>query len=327
MPESILELRGLTKHYPVRSGWRGGTLQAVDSIDLVVERGRSVGIVGESGCGKTTTARMMLLLERPTSGEILFEGNDIGAADARAKRRYRREVQPVFQNPYASLNPRMRVGAIVGEPLQALGHMRGREVDDRVHAALAQVGLPTDAAHRYPHQFSGGQRQRVALARALALRPRLVVLDEPVSALDVSIRAQMLNLLKDLEEELGLTYVLIAHDLPTLRFLVDEVVVMYLGRIVERGPTEQIFSDPRHPYTQALLSAVPALHGGDAARTEVPLAGEVPSPIDPPSGCHFRTRCPHVRDLCEQVVPTLGIVGKSVVACHMVHQPALEVQE
>jgi oligopeptide/dipeptide ABC transporter ATP-binding protein len=322
LAEHIVELRGLTKHYTTRGSWRHGSLRAVDGIDLVVAPGRSVGIVGESGCGKTTTARMLLLLERPTAGEVVFDGVDVSTARERVKRRYRRAVQPVFQDPYASLSPRMRVGAIVGEPLHALDGVRGRDLDQRVTAALEQVGLSADAASRYPYQFSGGQRQRVALARALALRPRLVVLDEPVSALDVSIRAQMLNLLKDLGDELGLTYVVIAHDLPTLRFLVDEVAVMYLGRIVERGPTEEIFDTPQHPYTQALLSAVPSVLRGDAHVREMILEGEIPSAIDPPSGCHFRTRCAHARDVCAAEAPALEPHGGSVVACHMVSRSA-----
>ncbi|MGE0140945.1 MAG: ABC transporter ATP-binding protein [Ilumatobacteraceae bacterium] len=323
LAEHIVELRGLTKHFTTRGSWRHGSLRAVDGIDLVVAPGRSVGIVGESGCGKTTTARMLLLLERPTAGEVIFDGVDVSTAGERVKRRYRRAVQPVFQDPYASLSPRMRVGAIVGEPLHALDGVRGRDLDQRVTAALEQVGLSADAASRYPYQFSGGQRQRVALARALALRPRLVVLDEPVSALDVSIRAQMLNLLKDLGDELGLTYVVIAHDLPTLRFLVDEVAVMYLGRIVERGPTEEIFDTPQHPYTQALLSAVPSVLRGDAHVREMILEGEIPSAIDPPSGCHFRTRCAHARDVCAAEAPALEPHGESVVACHMVSRTAI----
>ncbi|MGD9999451.1 MAG: ABC transporter ATP-binding protein [Ilumatobacteraceae bacterium] len=323
LAEHIVELRGLTKHFTTRGSWRHGSLRAVDGIDLVVAPGRSVGIVGESGCGKTTTARMLLLLERPTAGEVVFDGVDVSTARERVKRRYRRAVQPVFQDPYASLSPRMRVGAIVGEPLHALDGVRGRDLDQRVTAALEQVGLSADAASRYPYQFSGGQRQRVALARALALRPRLVVLDEPVSALDVSIRAQMLNLLKDLGDELGLTYVVIAHDLPTLRFLVDEVAVMYLGRIVERGPTEEIFDTPQHPYTQALLSAVPSVLRGDAHVREMILEGEIPSAIDPPSGCHFRTRCAHARDVCAAEAPALEPHGESVVACHMVSRTAI----
>jgi oligopeptide/dipeptide ABC transporter ATP-binding protein len=215
----------------------------------------------------------------------------------------------------------MRVAAIVGEPLHALAGVRGSELDDRVREALAQVGLPADAARRFPYQFSGGQRQRVALARALALRPRLVVLDEPVSALDVSVRAQVLNLLKDLEDELGLTYVLIAHDLPTLRFLVSEVVVMYLGRIVERGPTEQLFEDPRHPYTRALLSAVPAVHPGEQDAEEIVLEGEIPSAIEPPSGCRFRTRCPWAMPVCADVEPALEERAGVWVACHLIDRP------
>ncbi|HEY3485451.1 MAG TPA: oligopeptide/dipeptide ABC transporter ATP-binding protein, partial [Ilumatobacteraceae bacterium] len=254
---------------------------------------------------------------------VLFEGNDINAADRRGRLRYRATVQPVFQDPYSSLSPRMRVGEIVGEPLHAIAGVRGNELRHRVATVLDEVGLGPGAADRYPHQFSGGQRQRIALARALALRPRLVVLDEPVSALDVSIRAQILNLLKDLEEELGLTYVLIAHDLPTLRFLVAEVMVMYLGRIVERGPTEQIFATPAHPYTRALLDAVPTLVPSAATWSdEGAVDGEVPNPIDPPSGCAFRTRCPHAMELCAELQPALEPNGEGWVACHFVKTEA-----
>jgi oligopeptide transport system ATP-binding protein len=318
MAEPIVTVEALRKHYAVRGhGGRKAPLRAVDGIDLTVSKGGSVGIVGESGCGKTTTARMLLLLEKPTSGRVLFEGEDIHEMGRRGRARYRAAVQPVFQDPYSSLSPRQRVGSIVGEPLHALAHVRGSELHDSVREALVQVGLPADAAQRYPYQFSGGQRQRIALARALALRPRLVVLDEPVSSLDVSVRAQMLNLLKDLEEQLGLTYVLIAHDLPTLRYLVSEVIVMYLGRVVERGPAEQVFSDPQHPYTQALLDAVPSVHDR-GVRQDVVLEGEVPSAIDPPSGCAFRTRCPFAMPVCAEEFPPLDEHNGTWVACHLV---------
>lgn len=323
MAETIVALEAVSKQFPVRTRFgRRAILHAVDGVDLAIAEGRSVGVVGESGCGKTTTARMLLLLEQPTSGRVVFDGGDVSSLGANGRRRYRSAVQPVFQDPYSSLSPRMRVGNIVGEPLRVLGDAGASERKDRVREALAQVGLGPEAASRYPYQFSGGQRQRIALARALALRPRLVVLDEPVSALDVSIRAQMLNLLKDLEEELGLTYVLIAHDLPTLRFLVAEVVVMYLGRIVERAPTEQLFADPQHPYTQALLSSVPTVRDGELHVDEIVLEGEIPSAISPPSGCHFRTRCPYARDLCAEQVPALEENDGSWVSCHLVNRPA-----
>jgi len=320
--DALVELVGVRKHYSVR-GPRAGRhvqLRAVDGVDLDVRPGRSVGIVGESGCGKSTTARLLLLLEPPTEGRVLFRGSEVTGRGAGA-RRYRASVQPVFQDPFSSLSPRLRVGAIVGEPLRALLRMRGTELQARVVDALALVGLEPAAAERYPHQFSGGQRQRIALARALAPRPHLVVLDEPVSALDVSIRAQILNLLRDLQDDLGLTYLLISHDLPTLRYLVSEVVVMYLGKIVERGPAETLFEHPRHPYTHALLSAIPEIDGAAITVPEVLVEGDVPSAIDPPSGCRFRTRCPVAMDVCASIEPVLQDDGRGAVACHLVNEP------
>jgi len=316
---TLLEAHGLIKHFPLRRGMFSkvqGAVRAVDGVSFTIEPGRTLGVVGESGCGKSTTAKLVLKLEDPTGGEIRFDGQSLGSLDAEGLRRYRKSVQAVFQDPYASLNPRMRVGAIIAEPLVTNERMPGGEVRKRVARLLELVGLPERAADLFPHEFSGGQRQRIAIARALALSPRLVVLDEPVSALDVSIRAQILNLLVDLQRDLGLAYLFIAHDLAAVAHMSHSIAVMYLGKIVEYGPAKAVAADPKHPYTQALFAAALPAHPDDR-REEIILTGEVPSPINPPAGCRFHPRCPHVMDRCSTEVPQLGVALGREVACHL----------
>ena len=317
---SILRLEGVRKHYAVGRG----TLIALDDVSLAVEDGETVGIVGESGCGKSTLARIACGLEAPTGGSVSLGGVDPNQASASERQRLTRLCQMVFQDPYGSMNPRMKVGKIVGEPLAIHGVGTRAEQKKRVEHLLRQVGLSKDAVGRYPHAFSGGQRQRIAIARALALRPRLLVADEPVSALDVSVQAQVLNLLADLRESLGLTLVVVSHDLSVIRWLAQRVVVMYLGRIVEDGPCEQVLTEPAHPYTRALLDSAPRLPSAADARARddapVVLEGEVPSAVDPPSGCHFHPRCALRRSGCELHRPVLqkGALSHRV-ACHDVH--------
>jgi oligopeptide/dipeptide ABC transporter ATP-binding protein len=321
MAEAVLEVRDLKKYFPVRRGLISsrvlGWVKAVDRISFSVRRGETFGLVGESGCGKTTTSRVILRLEPPTEGTVLVSGYDISRLAGEELRRYRASVQAVFQDPYSSLNPRKRVRSIVGEPLVVNRALPRREVAGRVAELLDQVGLPPKSAELYPHEFSGGQRQRIAIARALALNPSLVILDEPVSALDVSIRAQIMNLLRDLQARLGLTYLLIAHDLATVRYMATSVGVMYLGRLVETAAAEELFSHPSHPYTQALLSAALPSHP-DIQREEVVLPGEVPSPLHVPPGCRFHPRCPAVMPACKEVDPAEREVRAGhPVACHL----------
>ncbi len=312
----ILEINRLKTLFPIRGGVLSrvvGHVHAVNDVSLTLERGEIFGLVGESGSGKTTIGRSILRLNEPSDGEIVFEGTDILKLDARAFRAYRRRIQIIFQDPYASLDPRKTVSAIIGEALDIHRLARGAARRARIAELLDWVGLPADAAARYPHEFSGGQRQRIGIARALAVDPSLLVADEPISALDVSIQAQVINLLQDLQEKLGLTILFIAHDLSVVEHICDRVGVMYLGKLMEVAPTSALFAAPRHPYTRALMAAAPTLDV-DAGPPVRPLEGEIPSAIDPPSGCVFRTRCPHAIAACAEIVP----VPEEVVPGHSV---------
>jgi oligopeptide/dipeptide ABC transporter ATP-binding protein len=317
----LLEIKNLTKHFPVTQGllWQKtvGAVKAVDGVSYRLGTGETLGLVGESGCGKSTTAKMILMLETPTSGSILFQGQEVRTLSGKALRGYRRGVQAVFQDPYSSLNPRLRIGHLITEPLVVNTEMSKAQIEARLRELLDLVGLSHRAAHLFPHEFSGGQRQRIAIARALSLRPSLIVLDEPVSALDVSIRAQIMNLLQDLQEEFGLSYLLIAHDLAAVLHLSTMIAVMYLGKIVETGSSHTLRTQPLHPYTQALFSAALPGHPDDQ-RDEVIIEGEIPSPLDPPSGCRFHPRCPFAQAICAVEEPVLQPqAGGSEVACHL----------
>ena len=319
MSDPLLEVTDLKKHYPIRSGLfrrAAGAVYAVDGVSFTVAPGETLGLVGESGCGKSTVARTVLRLVEPTSGTIKLGGNDITHLDRAAMRPVRRRMQIIFQDPFSSLDPRMTAGDIVREPVTFHGIARGRAADDVVAALFEQVGLRTGQLRLYPHQFSGGQRQRISIARALALDPQIIIGDEPVSALDVSIQAQVINLLMDLQKQKGLSYLFIAHDLAVVEHISHRVAVMYLGRIVEMADKTSLYRDPKHPYTEALLSAVPVPNPRIKRRRQI-LDGDVPSPMNPPPGCPFHTRCPHAEARCRVEVPTLREVAPGhVAACH-----------
>lgn len=316
----LLRVSDLTLHFKIYRGVFGrqvSAIRALDGVNLEVKRGRTLGLVGESGCGKSTTGRVILRLYEPTGGRIIFDGEDITHLHGNKLRRLRPRMQMIFQDPQTCLNPRMTVGSIVAEPLNEHGALNGTEKKKRIRELLDSVGLNPKFASRYPHEFSGGQRQRVGIARALALNPDLIVCDEPIAALDVSIQAQVINLLEDLQDQFGLTYLFISHDLSMVRHLCDDVAVMYLGKVVERAPRDLIYKDPLHPYTKALLSAVPVPDPKvERARQHVVLKGDVPSPASPPSGCRFRTRCPVAFDRCATEEPSWRRMGDRWVACH-----------
>ncbi len=318
----LLEITNLVKHFPINSGLlinrQVGAVQAVDDVSFTVAEGETIGLVGESGCGKSTLARTILQLLRPTSGSVRFRGTELTELGRKDLRELRREMQMIFQDPYASLNPRKRIGQIVGDPLKLHGMASGAELKERVQSLLDRVGLAAEHYNRFPHEFSGGQRQRIGVARALALEPKLVIADEPVSALDVSIQAQIINLLEDLQNEFGLTYVFVAHDLGVVRHVSDRIAVMYLGKIVEIGPAEDVYTKPIHPYTVSLLSAVPIPDPRlNRERELVVLEGDVPSPANPPEACRFHTRCPRATEICAEVEPPLIDYGKGHwAACH-----------
>ena len=320
MTEPILEVSNLKKHFPVYKGVfnrLAGYVYAVDGVSFSIERGRTLGLVGESGCGKSTVGRTILRLLQPTDGTIKLDNTDITRLDNRALRPIRRRLQIIFQDPFSSIDPRMPAKAIVGELLQVHAKLTRRELDDRVAMLFERVGLRTEQMGNYPHEFSGGQRQRLGIARALSLNPDVIVCDELVSALDVSIQAQVINLLKDLQQERNLTYLFVAHDLAVVEHISHHVAVMYLGRIVESGPKEKLFSNPQHPYTESLLAAVP-IADPSIRREKTVLEGDVPSPIDRPTGCHFSTRCPYATDQCRHEEPTLKSVSEGhIVACHL----------
>lgn len=305
MAGNLLEVRNLKKYYSVKSGFLNKdrrSVKAVDGINLSVKQGEILGIVGESGCGKSTLGRSILRLIEPTSGEVIFEGTNICGLKKEEMRLKRREMQIVFQDPGASLNPRLTVGEIIGEPLEVFHICEGKEKEERIYKLMDLVGINRAYINRFPHEFSGGQRQRLGIARALAVKPKLIICDEPVSALDVSIRAQVLNLMKELKDKLNLTYIFISHDLSVVHHICDRVAVMYLGRVVEIADKKQIYENPVHPYTKALLSAIP-MPDPEVKRERIILQGDVPNPADPPSGCHFHKRCPYAKKECSETVP------------------------
>ncbi|EKV26263.1 Dipeptide transport ATP-binding protein DppF [Caenispirillum salinarum AK4] len=313
----LLEARELTKHYAVPRGMfkEDATVRALDGVSFRLHAGRTLAVVGESGCGKSTLARQVTLIEQPTAGDFLLEGENLAGATPEKLKQARTKVQIVFQDPYGSLNPRKKVMSILEEPLVINTKMSQEQRRDRAQEMMRVVGLRPEFAARYPHMFSGGQRQRIAIARALMLNPRVVVADEPVSALDVSVQAQVLNLLMDLQEEFGVAYLFISHDLSVVQHIADDVLVMYLGNVVEHGPKEAIFAEPAHPYTRALMASTPKIRAAERAQ-KVALTGELPSPMNPPSGCRFHTRCPFVIDRCKSEIPKVRDVAGRGVACH-----------
>jgi oligopeptide transport system ATP-binding protein len=323
-PETLLRVEHLVKHFPITKGVIfqkiAGAVHAVNDVSFDIYKGETLGLVGESGCGKSTTGRAILQLYRPTSGHVYFEGVDLVSLKGKDLRKTRRNMQMIFQDPYASLNPRMTVGEIVGEAFTIHAICKGKESQDRVDVLLQKVGLDPAYSNRFPHEFSGGQRQRIGVARALAVNPELVVCDEPISALDVSIQAQVVNLLEDLQREMNLTYLFIAHDLSMVRHISQRVAVMYLGTIAELTSRDELYNHPLHPYTQALLSAVPIPDAvAESKRKRIILKGEVPSPVNPPSGCYFHTRCPLAQDICKETRPEFREVAPGhFVACHLV---------
>jgi len=326
MSETLLELRDLQKYFPVMKGVIFqkpiGWVKAVDGVSYTIGTGETLGLVGESGCGKTTTSKLILLLEKPTAGAIIFRGRDLQSLERDDLKTYRRGVQAVFQDPFSSLNPRIRVGDIIAEPVLVNEALPKAQMRERVQELLRLVGLNPSASNLFPHEFSGGQRQRIAIARALSLNPSLIVLDEPVSALDVSIRAQIMNLLQDLQQQFGLSYLLIAHDLAAVLHLSTNIAVMYLGKIVEFGTSDELRHKPLHPYTQALFSAALPSHP-DEQREEMIIAGEVPSPLNPPAGCRFHPRCPFAKPVCSEVEPVLrSATNGHQVACHLYNEPS-----
>lgn len=323
MPNNtLLEVKDLKMYFENKKGFLGKKIEyvkAVDGVSFKIQKGETIGLVGESGCGKSTTGYSIMRLYKPTAGEIIFDGKDIAQLSAAEVWPYRKRMQMIFQDPYASLNPRMTVSDIIGEPLDIYHLYEGKERQERIYELLNTVGLGKDHASRYPHEFSGGQRQRISIARTLALNPEFIVCDEPISALDVSIQAQIINLLKNIQKELGIAYLFIAHDLSMVKHISDRIGVMYLGHLVEEGDSKELYANPMHPYTKALLSAVPIpdpLVG--KSRKRIMLEGELPSPINPPSGCPFRTRCPYANEKCANEMPKMKEINGRKVACHMV---------
>jgi oligopeptide/dipeptide ABC transporter ATP-binding protein len=331
MDTPLLEVKGLKKHFPIRGGLlrrQIGAVRAVDGVDLTVARGETMAIVGESGCGKSTTGRTIMRLEQPTDGEVIFNDTKLGPvhvenADSRTMRQIRPHMQIIFQDPFSSLDSRMTVGRVIAEPLVINNVLSGRKLKDRVAELLSLVGMRPEHASRYPHAFSGGQRQRIGIARAIALNPDLIICDEPVSALDVSVQAQVLNLMEDLQRKLDLTYLFISHDLSVVEHIADRVAVMYVGQVVEVGTTQELFYSPKHPYTEALLSAVPQPDPRNRTRPTA-LTGDVPSPANPPSGCYFHSRCPYAQPICSEERPPLrSLGGGQQAACHFAEELTL----
>ncbi|MGD6844072.1 ABC transporter ATP-binding protein [Bacillus infantis] len=300
MAETLLEIEAMKKYFKIK---KDQTVKSVDDITISIKKGETFGLVGESGSGKSTLGKTIVGLQKPTEGKIIYNGRDVESLDKKEMQEVNREMQIIFQDPHASLNPRMRVGDIIAEGMDAHKLARGKERQERIYDLLERVGLRPEHAKRYPHEFSGGQRQRIGIARALAVDPKFIVADEPISALDVSIQAQVINLLEDLKEEQGLTYLFIAHDLGMVKHISDRIGVMYLGRMMELAESRELFAEPLHPYTQALLSAIPVANPTAAKRERITLQGDPPSPVNPPSGCRFRTRCPHAMDICVKKVP------------------------